>query len=451
MKIIIVGCGKVGSVLAEQLNDEGHEISVIDRNEEKLEDISSQIDIIGIVGNGTSYRILSEADVQHTDLLIAVTNRDEVNLLSCLIAKKAGNCQTIARVRDPEYYEEINFIREELGLTMAINPELAAAMEMLKLIHLPSALEIDTFEKGRVNLVRTQIPSGSILDGLPISEIPSKLDKNILICIVERHHEVIIPDGNFVIQADDIVSIVIPLNWNSDIFNKIGYHSHSIKNVMLAGGGTISYYLARMLLKSKVNVTIIEKDLVRCEELSELLPRATIIHGDATDRKLLIKEGLLTTDAFVTLTGLDEENILLALYASRLKDFKLITKINRFSFEEIVMDMPVGSIVCPKYITAENIIHYVRSMHNSYGCNMDALYRMIDNKVEALGFTVPEESHIINISLTKLTLKSNLLICSINRNGNIMIPSGKDVLLPGDKVIVVTTHKGLQNIDDIIK
>ncbi|MBQ9886350.1 MAG: Trk system potassium transporter TrkA [Lachnospiraceae bacterium] len=451
MNIIIVGCGKVGYALAEQLNDEGHEITIIDKNDAVIRTVTSTLDIIGVTGNGSSFRVQLEAGVDKADLLIAVTDKDEVNMLACLIAKKAGNCRTIARVRDPEYYEEINYIRDELGLSLSINPEWAAAYEIAKLIQVPSALELDSFAKGRVNLVKVKVPIDSVLDGIKLRDIPAKVGKDILVCIVERRHEVIIPDGSCVLQAGDAISIIMPLKNASQIYQKIGVSVKPIKNIMIAGGSTIAYYLAKILLNSKVRVKIIEKDSARCKQLSEILPKASIINGDATDKAVLLEEGIKKADAIASLTDLDEENILLSLYADKVSEAKIITKINKIAFEEVIGEMPVGSIICPKNLTAEQIIQYIRAKQNSFGSNVETMYKMVDNKVEALEFKVGAHSKVINIPLENLKLKDNLLLCCIFRNGTIKTPSGKDTIMPGDNVIVVTTHKGLKDIKDILR
>lgn len=450
MKIIVVGFGKVGYVLADQLNNEGHDLTVIDLNENRMQYAISQLDIQAITGNGTSYRTQMEAGIQDSDLLIAVTDHDEINLLSCLIAKKAGNCHTIARVRNPEYSKEINFIKEELGLSMSINPERAAAMEIVHLIQIPSAMEIDTFARGRVNLIKFRVPNGSPILNIKVSD--NALLKDCLLCVVQRYDKsIIIPDGNTVLREGDIVSVIVPLNKIFKFFSSIGIKTRPIKDVLIVGGSTIAYYLAETLIKSRINVKIIEQKQSRCEELSALLPEAMIICGDASNRGVLDEEGIKNTDAFVSLTNLDEENIMLSLYANKISSAKIITKINKIDFEEVISDMPIGSIICPKNITAEGIIRYVRSMQNSSEGNMETLYRMMDNRVEALEFIVREDSAVTNMPLMNLNLKENLLICCINRNGRIITPSGKDVILKGDSVVIVTTKLGLNNIRDIIK
>lgn len=450
MKIIVVGCGKIGMTLIEQLNAEGHDITVIDKSHERLQNALNQVDVNGVAGNGTSFHIQLEADIKHADLLIAVTNSDEINLLSCLIAKKTGNCSTIARVRDPEYYQEISYLKEELGLSMTINPEFTAAAEIAHLIQIPSAMEIDTFANGRVNLIRFILPEGSILDGKKIKEIPNILAQNILICIVERSHTIIIPNGDTTLYANDSISLIIPPRSIFPLFKKIGIHAKAIHNVMIAGGGTVSYYLAKRLSNANVHVKIIERSKERCELLSEALPNAMVINGDASDQQLLLEEGIHQAEAFVSLTNMDEENILLSLYANKISNAKRITKINRIAFENVIKDIPVGSVICPKNITAERIIQYVRSLQNSMESNVESLYRMMDNRIEALEFYIRGENNITGKTLQSLSLKDNLLICCIIREKTIITPGGRDMILPGDTVIVVTTHIGLNDIKDIL-
>lgn len=456
MKIIILGCGKVGYTLAEQLTREGHDITVIDSKEDKLESACNKLDLIGVHGNGTSYLVQEEAGVEDADLMIAVTDLDEINLLACLIAKKAGNCQTIARVRNPEYYREIGFLKEELGLSMVINPELAAAAEINRLIQVPSAMEIDSFAKGKVNLVKFEVPRNSALVGVKISEVSNKIKGDFLICIIERkgekgEGEVIIPDGNVCLHGGDKVSVIMPQENMNDLFSKMGISHRIIKNVMIAGGGKVSYYLAEGLLKSKIKVKIIEQRQDKCEELSEKLPEAMVLEGDAANETLLQEEGIEDTDAFVSLTNFDEENIMLSLYASRVSKAKVFTKVNRIAFEDVINDIPIGSVISPKNLTAEYIIQHVRSMQNSIGSNVETVYRMVHNKVEALEFYVKEDSKVTNISLANLKLKPNLLLCAIVRNGRRIIPSGQDMIQKGDSVIVVTTNIGLNDIQEIMQ
>ncbi len=451
MKIIIVGCGKVGVTLAEQLNNEGHDITLIDQNSSVLESVVDSIDVMGVVGNGAVSKIQMEAGIEDADLLIATTNSDELNMLCCLIAKKAGNCHTIARIRKPEYSTEINYLREELNLSLAINPELAAAREISRLLKFPSAIKIDTFAKGRVEIMKFQVPVGSDIDDLKVWEVNSKLKCNVLICAVERGADVVIPNGNFILKSGDKVSFIASPAQSMRFFKAVGIENNSVKSAILVGGGRITYYLAKMLEDSPIKLKVVERDIEQCRKLSDELPNVIVIHGDGSDQQLLQEEGIQQTEAFAALTGFDEENIILSLYAASQSKAKLITKVNRTTFESVVNDMNLGSVIYPKLITAESIIQYVRAMQNSLGSNVETLYKIVANKAEALEFRVGNEPSIIGISLEKLSLKPNLLVACINRNGRIITPRGKDTIEVGDTVIIVTTATGLKDLKDILK
>lgn len=450
MKILIVGCGKVGMTLTEQLNREGHDIIVIDKKISSINNVTGILDVKGIVGNGSSYNVLIEAEIESADLLISVTNSDELNLLCCLIAKKAGNCHTIARVRTLQYNEEINFIKEEMGLSMTINPELEAAMEMVRLIRLPSAIKIDTFAKGRVELLKFKVPAGSVLDNMKIMNITSQLRCKVLVCAAERGDQVFIPTGNFILQENDKISIIAAPKRATEFFHRVGIALGHIKNVMLVGGGTISVYLAQKLAGTGVKVKIIEQNRERCEELSDILSEAMIINANATDHNLLLEEGIEEMDALASLTNLDEENILLSLYAQKKSKAKVFTKITRITYDDIIEEMPLGVIVNPKLITADRIIQHVRAMQNSKGSNVETLYKIVGNKVEALEFRVRSNSGLTGVPLAKLKLKNNVLVSCINRKGKVIIPNGQDYIQAGDTVIIVTTNTGLNDLSDIL-
>ena len=450
MNILIAGCGQVGRSLAQQLNREGHEVTVMDTDYSVVEAATAANDVIGYQGDCTSLTAQIDAGIQNMDILIAATNQDEKNMLACLIAKKAGNCQTIARVRDPQYLDEMYFLKEELGLSMSINPERVAADDLVRLIQIPSALEVDTFAKGKVSLIRLVIPQNSILDGLKLKDFPSKAGKAALICVVERGKEAIIPDGNFQLQAGDSISVTLALEDLSDLLQKIGIRAKKIRNVMIAGGGMISFYLARRLIELKINVKIIEKDPKRCDELAELLPKAMIICGDATDKTILQEESIEEMDAVCCLMGQDEANILLSLYVDKICDAKKMIKIHRDSYEDMVSELPVGTIISTKKITAEYITRFVRSMQNSVGSDVEALYRLMDGRVEALEFNVGPDAKVTWASLKELRIRKNTLICCINRNGKIIRPGGHDRMEAGDSVVVVTTEHGVNGIDDIL-
>lgn len=451
MKIIIVGLGKVGQTLAAELSSEDNDIIVIDHKESVVEEFSSQYDIMGMVGNGASYSTQMEAGVERADLLIAVTGSDELNLLCCLIAKKAGDCHTIARVRNPEYSNELDYIKEELGLAMVINPELAAAGEIARVLKYPSAIEVDSFAKSRVELLKFRIPERSMLADERIVDISNKIKKNILICAIERGDELIIPDGNFRLRARDLVSIVGSSVEANEFFRQVGLVANQIKNIIITGGGTIAYYLTRMLIQTGIKVKIIEKDMERCDRLCELLPRATVIYGDGTDKELLLEEGLRRAEAFAALTNIDEENILLSLYAKKMGQMKVVTKINRIAFDEVIRELDLDTIIHPKNITAEHIVRYARSMKNSLGSNVETLHRIINNKAEALEFVIRESSRLTGIPLQDLNIKKGILVACISRQGRVIIPRGRDVILQGDNVIIITQRTRLNDICDILE
>lgn len=452
MNIIIAGCGKVGSTLAATLNEEGHDVTLIDQRAEILEQVCNDIDVMGVVGNAGSYAIQEEAGIENADLFIAVTNYDELNLLCCVMAKKGRNLNTIARVRNPIYKREAGFIKDAIGLSMIINPEFTAAMEIARLLRFPSASKIDTFAKGKAELLQYVINADSPLINLQIAHLTKQVTTEFLICAIERGEEVIIPDGTAVLRENDKIYIVGTPENTTKLFRKIGAQRKPVKRTMIAGGSTIGYYLSKQLSEMGIETTIIEKNKERCEELSSLLPKANIVFADATEQDLLIEEGLDDADAFVSLTNMDEENIMLSMYAQNVtKDIKLITKVKRSTFDNIIDTLPLGSIISPKLITSYTIIRYVRSLQNSMGSNVETLYRIVNDKAEALEFKVCDNCKVINIPLIDLPTKDNLLICCINRNGKIIIPRGNDMLHPGDTVIVVTSNRGLDDIEDILK
>ncbi len=452
MNIIIAGCGKVGRALAEQLSREKHDITVIDRKPEAIQQITNIADVRGVVGNGASFEIQMDAGIDTADLMIAVTDADEVNLLCCLIAKKAGGCQTIARVRNPVYHHEIHHIKDELGLSMVINPEWAAAMEMARLLRFPSAIDIDTFANGRIELLRFQLEEQNPLCNNKIKDLHMLSRCEVLICIVERGKEVLIPSGEVELKAGDMISVVAsPVN-ASRFFKTIGIETNQVKNTMIIGGGKISFYLAKRLLEMGIQVKIIEKDRDACERLCEILPKAMIINGDGTDRELLAEEGLAKAEGFAALTNMDEENVMLALYAKSMSKAKKITKVNRNTFDTIIGSLNIGSLIYPKHITSETILQYVRAMQNSIGSNVETLYRLVDGNAEALEFVIKGKSEVTDIPLQELQLKPHILVCAINRKGKIIIPKGQDCIQEGDSVVIITTDCGAyKDIRDIIK
>ncbi|MBQ2897627.1 MAG: Trk system potassium transporter TrkA [Clostridia bacterium] len=452
MNIIIVGCGKVGQKITEMLSyEKEHNITVIDHRYSVVSHLANEYDIMGVEGSGTSIDTLTEAGIENADILIAVTGSDEINLITCLIAKKAGNCQTIARVRKPEFGKEIALLKDDLGLAMVINPELAAATEIARVLKFPSAIQIDTFAKGRVELLKFKIPESSPLDNLKISDLSAKLDCDVLVCGIERGEEAVIPRGDFVLKQGDKISIVGAFANVTDFFKKIGFKPHNIKDTTIVGGGETAYYLAKILQQSAFNVKIIEKDSNRCDELCRLLPKTTIINGDGTDTRVLMEEGLEYAGSFVSLINIDEENIMLSLFAKSKTNAKVITKINRIAYDEVISGLDLDTIIYPKNITAEYIVRFVRAKNNSVGSNIETMHFVLDGKAEALEFKIEKDSPVANVALEELTLKDNVLVACINRGRRIIIPRGKDVMQPGDTVVVVTVSSGFKDISDILK
>lgn len=450
-KIIIVGCGKVGVTLVDQLSKEGHDITVIDKDASIVSDVAGAYDVMGYAGNGASLTTLMEAGVSNADLLIAVTTSDELNLLCCTLAKQVGNCATIARVRTPDYSKETNYLREKLGLAMIINPELEAALETAAILALPTALEVNAFAHGQATLVKFRLPEDSSIVGRTIAQVGQSLKSNILFCAIERDKEVYIPSGNFTLQAGDVISYVSNRRNASTFLTEIGYKSNKVKDTMIIGGGKGAYYLAEQLISMGIKVKIIETDKARCEELSLLLPKAIIINGDGIDQELLRAEGIQTVEAFVPLTGIDEVNVLLTLHAKNVSNAKVITKINKINYNGVLDSLDLGSVIYPKFITSEAIVAYVRARQNSgKSSNIETLYHMFDSRVEAIEFKVDAESSITGTKLKDLRTKPDVLVSFISRKGRIIIPTGSDTIEKGDTVMIVTKNAGYTDIQDIL-
>ena len=409
LNIIIVGCGKVGTTLVEQLVKEGHDITIVDKNAKKIQELSSLYDIMGIVGNGASFSVQQDAGIENADLIIAVTESDELNLLCCTLAKRVAKCSAIARVRTPDYSKEIVYLREKLGLAMVINPELEASREASRILCLPTALEVNTFANGQAELIKYKIPEGNPLVGTTIAELSRKTATSLLICVVEREGEIYIPSGDFTMKKNDVISFCTQRNFSRTFFEDLSVKTNQVKNTMIIGGGKAAYYLAKRLI------------------------------------------GIEYAESFVALTGIDEENILLTLHARQVSNAKTITKINRINFKDVISRLDLGSVVYPRYITSEAIIAYVRAKNESGDSNIETLYHLFDHRVEAIEFKVDQESEVTGTPLQALDLKRHLLVAFINRNGKIIIPSGQDTIERGDTVMVVTTHTGFNDITDILK
>lgn len=451
MNVIIVGAGKVGSTLADKLAAEGNDVTVVDKNETLLNKLINTYDLMGVKGNGSSYGTLIEAGAENADLIIAVTDSDELNLLCCTLAQNLGSCATIARVRTPDYGEELPYLRDKLGISLIINPELEAAREINRLLHFPSAISVKPFAKGSVDMITFKIPADSVLCGMHLSDFRIKNGFNILICAVERNGELIIPNGGFMLAPQDIVSFIATPEDAYSFFKSIGLRSHKVNSAVLIGGGRTSFYLTKRLIKSDISVKIIESNPNRCQELSELLPDSVIIvNGDGTDEALLVQENVSDAGAIIPLTGIDEENILLSLYALKTSpDIKTITKVNHIGFSNVINGLELGSVVYPRLMTAQIIRTYARARRNSIGSNIETIYRIFDDRAEAIEFKIETRSDFTDIPLKRLKLKNNLLIASVIRSGKSFIPGGDDCLRAGDTVVIVTTHSGFDNIRDI--
>ena len=451
MKIIIVGCGRVGETLAEKLNDDGNQVTVVDTSAEKVRELTNRFDVMGIVGNGATHTVQEEAGLDSADLLIAVTNSDELNLLCCMIAKKQGNCQTIARVKNPEYSKEAPFLKEALGLVMVINPEYESAEEIARILRFPSALKIEPFGKGRVELVKFRLGANSLLVGLSVKDAVVKLKTNVLICTIEREDEAYIVNGNSVFKEKDVVSIIASPKNAKDFFVKIKHKGHSIKDALIVGGGDITHYLCEILEKSSISLKVIEKDAKICEELAGKFSKVSVIHGKPSNRELLLEEGVAKTDAFVALCNLDEENILHTLFAKDAGADKLVTKINRIDYDSVISRLDLDTVICPKNIVADAILRYVRSVNNSQGSNMETLYNIIQDQVEAAEFIVKDGLPFLSKPLSTIAFKKDVLVASIVRNGEVIIPRGHDTIEAGDAVIIVTKGLPLQDLVDVVE
>ncbi len=451
MKIVIVGCGKVGYALAKQLSLENHDVTLIDNHEKAIEHAQETLDVIVLHGNGAVLDIQREAGVDEADLLIAMTASDELNLLCCIVAKRLGCKHTISRVRNSDYMNQVQFMRDDFGLSMTVNPEFSTARTIFRSIQFPSFLKIDSFAKGLVELVELKIADNSVLVGKSLGKLASELHLKVLICAVERDNNIFIPNGTFVLRAGDKIHVTAPRSELTKMIKVLGISTQKIRNVMIIGGGRIAEYLTDELIKSGVDVKIIERDRERSIELASRFPKALIINDDGSNHDVLLAEGIRETDAVLTLTGIDEQNLVISLYAAHLGVTKTVTKMNRNEYTELFADTEIGSTVCTKDIITSDIIRYVRSIDNS-DASIITLHRMVDGKAEAIEFIANAQTSGLDTPLRDLKLKKNILIASINHNGNIIIPSGADRISYGDTVIVVTTaDEPISELNDIFE
>ncbi len=453
MKIIIVGCGKVGEAVAEALCTEGHDIAVIDTAKHVIDRVSYEYDLRGVCGSGTVPATLKEAGAANADLLIATAGLDETNLLACIIAKDMGTKRCIARVRDPKQNSQSAYLSQRLGISMIFNPELLASRAIARLLLMPSATEVDTFARGRIDLVQIKLSEDSKVCGKALIDLSKTLKSRILVCAVQRPgvEEAIIPTGSFVLQAGDRVYITAPHKEMSSFFREMGILSSKIRKVMIIGGGRIAYYLANSLQNTGIDVKIIENDRARAVEIADLLPKVSVIHADGTDQKILLDEGLRECSSLVALTGMDEDNTIISMYAKLQGVPKVITKISKS--ELVLMGESVGleSVISPKQLTTEVMLTYVRSLKHTKSSTVRTVYRVANDKVEALEFLAESGCRALGVPLMKMKLKKNLLIAGIIRQGKVIFPGGNDMLQQGDVVIVATTNKYLSSLDEILE
>lgn len=451
MNIIVIGCGKVGKYLVESLTSEGHNVIAVDQNPAIISDITNMYDVMCVCGSGTDSDTLSEAKVENAELVIAVTGSDEFNMLACFLAKRMGAKNTVARIRNPEYNDNsLGFLKQQLDLSVPINPEMLAARELFNILKFPGALNIETFSSRNFEMVEIKLKEDSVLDGMKLIDVRKQYPGNYLVCAVGRGGETIIPDGNFVLKSGDRIGLTAEPAEIVKFLRKLGHLKKQARNVMILGASKTSFYLAKLLISAGITVKIIELNESRCQEFSNALPEAVVIHGDGASQELLLEEGLENTDGFVALTGMDEQNILVSIVATNHNVPKVIAKVNRVELAEMAEKLGLDSIASPKKTVSNIICRYARALENSMGSNVETLYKIMGGGAEALEFNVGHDFKAADVQLKDVSLKQGVLIAGIIRGRKTIIPSGSDVILPGDRVIIVASGKKFSDLSDII-
>ena len=450
MKVVIVGIGKIGESLASRLLKEKHDVTVVDEDYQTVDAIVNRIDVKGVVGNCLERHILSEADTDKADCFFACTPRDELNILSAVLAKKMGAKKVVARVRDPKYLSSLESLKDELGVDMIFNPEYRTALEIRQILKFPSAISADSFASGKVSLTEFRIPEDSPIRDLPVKEASAIAGGKMLFAVVSRGNKVFIPNGDFVLEANDLVHIAAQEDDLLEISKRINLFKQKAKSVVIVGGGRVAYYLAKELLADGVKVKIIEIDEDRCHEFDEALTKATVICADGTETDVLEEEGIRSADAFIAMTGVDEENAVISLFASSLGHLKVVPMITSDPLAKMVRRLGLDSVIAPHEVIADQLVRFVRANQVDEGEGINALYRIHD-KAEAIEFTVQPDFAGIGIPLKSLKLKNNVLLCGVVRNGEFILPSGETVLAVHDKVLVVTGVKQVTELDQILK
>lgn len=451
MKILIIGMGMIGRTILQSLSGEGHTITVIDQDKEKIERVTERFDVMGVVGNGASLQVQNDAGAKSADTVIAVTGSDELNIVACIVAKKAGATGTIARVRNPEYRKQIYEMKDELGISMVVNPELETANEIFDLISLPSISDVEHFAKGKVSLVEIVAESGCSLIGETLISLGKKLETKVLICAVQRGDEVFIPGGDFVIREGDKISFTAESRSLGEFLTEIRVVTSPLRNIMIVGGGMIGYYLAEALSRKKYKVKVIESNREHADEMAELLPKVEVAFGDGTRHSVLVEEGLDAMDAFVAITGSDEANIIVSMFANSRSVRKTITQIKSDDLTKMTVGKQIDHNVSPKHIVASRVSSYVRALANKRGSNVLTLYKLVNGRVEALEFCAKTKQSFYNKPLKDLKIKKNCLVGCIIRDGEVIIPNGNSVIQQGDNVVIVTTHKNFDDITDFLE
>ena len=451
MKIIIVGCGKIGKSMIASLSAEGHDITIVDNNPMVLNETADAFDVIGVCGNAVDNDTLMEAGVGDADLLVSLTASDEVNMLTCHIARNLGAKHSVARIRNPEYNDDgLAFLRQHLNISISVNPEYLVAEEINNILQLPSAVKLERFSRRNIEMIEIILPQNTNLNGLSLIKMRERYKANYLICTVQRDNKVYIPDGHFELHAGDRIGLVAAHGETKKLLKMLGLLRKQAKSVMILGGGKPSYYLAKKLVALGVDVKIIEKNIQTCEFLASEIPGAVIINGDGAQQELLLEEGIANMDAFVSLTGMDEQNIMLSIFASMQNVPKVVAKINRDELLTMAEKLGVETIVSPSRLTTNIIVRYARALKNSRGSQVETLYKLMDGKAEALEFKVASDSNALGICIKDIKLKPNVLIAGITRDTKIIIPSGSDMILSGDRVIVISAEQRLNDFDDIL-
>ena len=452
MKIIIIGLGAIGKTVLKALSDEGHTITIIDQDKDKVDSLIEKYDVFGVVGNGACADIQKEARVKGADIVIALTDSDELNVFACLVAKKAGVENTIARVRNPDYRQQIIDMKDELGISMIVNPERETATEIFNLIDLPSVTEMENFAKGKVLLVEITVDKDCSLIGETLRSMGRRIETKVLICAVQRDDEVIIPSGHFMFREGDKVHLTADATALGSFLSEINVVKSALRHIMIVGGGRISYYLAEMLSKKRrYKVKLIVNDKKEAENFAEILPKATVVYGNGTRHDLLLEEGIEAMDAFVSLTDIDEENLVVSMFANKKNVKKTIAQIKNDELYGILAEVGIDNNVSPKDIVADRIISYIRALANKRGSNVLTLYRLVNGQVEAIEFLAKKKARFYDKPLKELKIKDNCLVACIIRAGEVIIPRGDTTIQLDDNVIVVTTHTNFDDLNDIIE